>query len=98
MNLYVNTYGTAQVKLSDGEIALKIEKMFDMRPKAIEERLKLRNPIYEESASYGHVGREPKTVTKLFKDGNGNEISRTVELFTWEKTDKVNEIKAEFGI
>ncbi len=98
MNLYVNTYGTAQVKLSDGEIALKIEKLFDMRPKAIEERLKLRNPIYEETASYGHVGRTPVEVTKYFKDGNGNEISRKVELFTWEKTDKVNDIKAEFGI
>jgi S-adenosylmethionine synthetase len=98
MNLYVNTYGTAQVKLSDGEIALKIEKLFDMRPKAIEERLKLRNPIYEETASYGHVGRTPVEITKYFKDGNGNEISRKVELFTWEKTDKVNDIKAEFGI
>ncbi|MBP1677116.1 MAG: methionine adenosyltransferase [Bacteroidetes bacterium] len=98
MNLYINTYGTAQIKLSDGEIASKIENIFDMRPKAIEERLKLRNPIYEETASYGHVGREPKTVTKTFKDGNGNEFSQTVELFTWEKTDKVNEIKAEFGL
>ena len=98
MNLYVNTYGTAQIQLNDGEIAVKIEKLFDMRPKAIEERLKLRNPIYEESASYGHVGRTPVVVTKNFKDGNGNEISLTVELFTWEKTDKVDEIKAEFGI
>jgi S-adenosylmethionine synthetase len=98
MNLYVNTYGTAQVKLNDGEIAAKIEKLFDMRPKAIEERLKLRHPIYEETASYGHVGREPKTVTKSFRDGNGNEISQTVELFTWEKTDKVADIKAEFGL
>ncbi|MEI6753883.1 MAG: methionine adenosyltransferase [Paludibacter sp.] len=98
MNLYVNTYGTAQIQLSDGEIAVKIEKLFDMRPKAIEERLKLRNPIYEESASYGHVGRTPVVVTKKFKDGNGNEISRTVELFTWEKTDKVDEIKTAFGI
>jgi S-adenosylmethionine synthetase len=98
MNLYVNTYGTAQVKLSDGEIASKIEKLFDMRPKAIEERLKLRNPIYEETASYGHVGRTPVEVTKSFKDGNGKEISHTVELFTWEKTDKVDEIKAEFGL
>ena len=69
-----------------------------MRPKAIEERLKLRNPIYEETASYGHVGRTPIVVTKKFKDGNGNEITKEVELFTWEKTDKVNEIKAEFGI
>ena len=98
MNLYVNTYGTAQIQLSDGEIAAKIEKLFDMRPKAIEERLKLRNPIYEETASYGHVGRTPVEVTKKFKDGNGNEISKVVELFTWEKTDMVDAIKAEFGI
>lgn len=98
MNLYINTYGTAQVKLNDGEIAAKIERLFDMRPKAIEERLKLRHPIYEETASYGHVGREPKTITKTFKDGNGNEISQTVELFTWEKTDMVDAIKAEFGL
>ena len=82
MNVYVNTYNTAKVKMTDGEIAEKIEKIFDMRPKAIEERLKLRYPIYEETASYGHFGREPKTVTKIFKDGNGNEFSETVELFT----------------
>ena len=98
MNIYVNTYGTAQVKLSDGEIAIKIEKLFDMRPKAIEERLKLRFPIYEETASYGHVGRTPVEVTKSFKDGNGKEFTQTVELFTWEKTDKVADIKAEFGL
>jgi S-adenosylmethionine synthetase len=98
MNLYINTYGTAQVNMSDGEIAVKIEKLFDMRPKAIEERLKLRNPIYKESASYGHMGREPQTVTKTFKDGNGKEITQTVELFTWEKTDKVSDIKAEFSL
>ena len=98
MNLYVNTYGTAQVSLNDGEIATKIEKLFDMRPKAIEERLKLRNPIYEESASYGHVGRTPIEITKTFKDGNGKEFSQKVELFTWEKTDKVAEIKAEFSL
>jgi S-adenosylmethionine synthetase len=98
MNLYINTYGTAQVKLSDGEIAVKIEKLFDMRPKAIEERLKLRFPIYEETASYGHVGRTPVKVTKSFKDGNGKEFTETVELFTWEKTDKVADIKAEFGL
>ena len=98
MNLYVNTYGTAQVALSDGEIATKIEKLFDMRPKAIEERLGLRNPIYEESASYGHVGRTPVKVTKTFKDGNGKEFSQEVELFTWEKIDKVVDIKAEFGL
>lgn len=98
MNLYINTYGTAKVKLNDGAIATKIEKLFDMRPKAIEERLKLRNPIYRESASYGHMGREPKVVTKSFKDGNGNEITKTVELFTWEKLDKVTEIQKEFGL
>ena len=98
MNLYVNTYGTAQVKLGDGEIATKIEKLFDMRPKAIEERLKLRFPIYEETASYGHVGRTPVKVTKSFKDGNGKDFTETVELFTWEKTDKVADIKAEFGL
>ena len=98
LNLYINTYGTALVKLSDDEIATKIEKLFDLRPKAIEERLKLRFPIYEETASYGHVGRTPVTVTKTFKDGNGKEFTETVELFTWEKLDKVVEIKAEFGI
>jgi len=98
LNLYINTYGTSLVKLSDEEIATKIEKLFDLRPKAIEERLKLRFPIYEETASYGHVGRTPVTVTKTFKDGNGKEFTETVELFTWEKLDKVAEIKAEFGI
>lgn len=98
MNLYVNTYGTAQVKQSDGQIANKIAEIFDMRPKAIEQRLKLRNPIYEETASYGHMGRTPKLVTKCFKDGNGNEICKEVELFTWEKTDMVEPIKAAFNI
>lgn len=98
MNLYINTYGTAQVALSDGAIAEKIDMIFDMRPKAIEERLKLRNPIYEETASYGHVGREPKTVIKSFKDGNGNELNCEVELFTWEKTDMADAIKTAFGL
>ncbi len=98
MNLYINTYGTAKVTLSDGEISEIIEKLFDMRPKAIEERLKLRAPIYEETASYGHVGRTPVTVTKSFKDGNGKEISQEVELFTWEKTDMIDVIKAAFDI
>jgi S-adenosylmethionine synthetase len=98
MNLYINTYGTAQVNLKDNEIAARIEKLFDMRPKAIEERLKLRFPIYEETASYGHVGRTPVTVKKCFKDGNGNEICKEVELFTWEKTDMVDAVKTEFGL
>ena len=96
MNLYINTYGTANVAMSDGEIAKKIEQIFDMRPKAIEERLKLRNPIYEETASYGHVGRVPRVVTKTFKNGNGEYICCEVELFTWEKTDKVDELKQAF--
>lgn len=98
MNLYINTYGTANVEMSDGEIAKRIEQLFDMRPKAIEDRLKLRNPIYEETASYGHVGRTPEVVSKTFKDGNGKEFACQVELFTWEKTDKAEELKTLFGI
>jgi S-adenosylmethionine synthetase len=98
MNIYVNTYGTAKVNLSDSKIAEQIACLFDMRPKAIEERLKLRNPIYEETASYGHVGRTPRMLTKTFKDGNGKEFSKEVELFTWEKTDKAEEIKRVFGL
>lgn len=98
MNFYINTYGTARVKLTDGEIADKVAALFDMRPKAIEERLKLRYPIYEESASYGHMGRTPQTVQKRFVDSNGREISLEVELFTWEKLDKVAEIKAAFSL
>ncbi len=98
MNLYINTYGTAKVNLSDGEIANKIKEsgLFDMRPKAIEDRLKLRNPIYEETASYGHVGRTPETKVKKFIDSNGNEIIKEVELFTWEKTDKKEEVRKLF--
>ncbi len=100
MNLYVNTYGTSKVKFSDGEIAAKIEKLvaFDMRPKAIEERLKLRLPIYEETASYGHMGRTPVEVNKTFKNGNGEDFTVKVELFTWEKLDRVKDLKAEFGL
>lgn len=98
MNLYVNTYGTAKVSLSDGQIAKKINTLFDMRPKAIENRLKLRNPIYRETAAYGHMGRTPVTVNKTFKDSNRKVISCEVELFTWEKTDMVNEIKGAFGL
>lgn len=98
MNLYVNTYGTAKVNLSDGQIAEKISSLFDMRPKAIENRLKLRNPIYRETAAYGHMGRTPQTVTKTFKDSNRKEITCEVELFTWEKTDMVNEIRGAFEL
>ena len=98
MNVYVNTYGTAKIALTDGEIANKIATIFDLRPKAIERNLKLRFPIYEETAAYGHMGREPKVVTKCLRDGNGKEFCQEVELFTWEKTDKVDVLKVAFGI
>jgi S-adenosylmethionine synthetase len=100
MNLCVNTYGTAKVKMTDGEIAKKIceSKIFDMRPKAIEDRLKLRNAINEETASYGHMGRTPQTVSKTFKGIDGKEFTKKVELFTWEKTDKVNDVKKLFKL
>ncbi len=100
MNLCINTYGTAKVKMTDGEIAKKISesKIFDMRPKAIEDRLKLRNAIYEETASYGHMGRTPQTVSKTFKGIDGKEFTKKVELFTWEKTDKVNDVKKLFKL
>ena len=98
LNLYINTYGKSNVKLSDSEIANRIATLFDMRPKAIEERLKLRNPIYAETASYGHMGRTPQVVTKQF--GSRYEETKTieVELFTWEKLDYVAAIKKLFGI
>jgi S-adenosylmethionine synthetase len=96
--LFVDTNGTAKVKLTDGEIAKKIEKLFDMRPYAIEQRLKLRNPIYAETAAYGHMGREPKVVTKVFNKGKDNELKVEVELFTWEKLDMVDDVKKAFGL
>ena len=96
MGIYVNTYGTAKLKMSDGEIARKIEEIFDMRPYAIEQRLKLRNPIYEETAAYGHMGRENKIVTKIFKSPSGEQKTIEVELFTWEKLDYVETIKNSF--
>lgn len=100
MNLFINTYGTSKVKMSDGEMAQKIadSKIFDMRPKAIEDRLKLRNPIYEETASYGHMGRTPMVVTKSFSDRYGKCFTKEVELFTWEKTDKTDDLKKLFGL
>jgi S-adenosylmethionine synthetase len=96
--LFIDTGGTAKVKMSDGEIARKVEKIFDLRPYAIEQRLKLRNPIYAETAAYGHMGREPKMVTKVFNRGKDNEKKVEVELFTWEKLDMVNEVKKAFGL
>jgi S-adenosylmethionine synthetase len=96
--LFIDTYGTAKVDMTDGEIARKVEKIFDMRPYAIEQRLKLRNPIYAETAAYGHMGRESKVVTKVFNKGKDNEKTMKVELFTWEKLDMVNEVKKAFGV
>lgn len=99
MNIYVNTYGKSNLGISDIEIAEKVKELFDMRPKAIEQRLKLRNPIYLETASYGHMGREPKVVTKVFQSRYMEEsIEMEVELFTWEKLDFVDKVKAAFGI
>lgn len=98
MNIYVNTYGTANVNLSDGEIAEKISTIFDLRPKAIEDNLKLRNPMYEETASYGHLGRTPEVVTKTFTTSDGTIITKEVELFTWEKLDRVADLKKLFEL
>lgn len=98
ISIYVDTYGRSHVNKTDGEIAQIIGKMFDLRPAAIEEDLKLRQPIYEETASYGHVGRTPELVSKTFNEGKADEKTMQVELFTWEKLDKVDEIKKEFGL
>ena len=99
MNIFVNTFGRANVKMTDGEIAEKIWNLFDMRPKAIEERLKLRNPIYLETASYGHMGRKPQVVTKTFTSRyNPEPTVCEVELFTWEKLDYVDKVKEAFGL
>ncbi len=98
VSLCINTYGTAQVNLSDGEISRRVSSLFDMSPNAIEKRLKLRNPIYTETASYGHVGRTSRTVTKEFRDDNGETFTREVELFTWEKLDMIEPIKAAFNL
>jgi S-adenosylmethionine synthetase len=99
MNIYVDTYGKSNVSLSDAEIADKIRLLFDLRPKAIEQRLKLRNPIYFETASYGHMGREPQWVKKVFNSRYMPQpVTVEVELFTWEKLDYVEKIRKEFGL
>ncbi|WP_080905310.1 methionine adenosyltransferase [Parabacteroides sp. Marseille-P3160] len=99
VNVFVNTYGKSHVKYTDGEIANKVAKLFDLRPKAIEERLKLRNPIYFETASYGHMGREPQTVKKVFTSRYRKEpLVTEVELFTWEKLDYIEQVKEDFGL
>ena len=98
VNIYVNTYGRSRVQMSDGEIAKKIEKLFDLRPKAIEENLKLRQPIYRETAAYGHMGRKNEVVKKTFTSRYHETKEMEVELFTWEKLDRVDDIRKEFGI
>ncbi len=98
MGIFVNTYGTAKVGLSDGEIAQKVSQIFDMRPYAIEQRLKLRNPIYLESAAYGHMGRKNEVVTKVFETPYGERKELQVELFTWEKLDYVDKVKQAFAL
>lgn len=98
MGIYVSTYGTSNVDMTDGEIAKKVSEIFDMRPYAIETRLKLRNPMYSESAAYGHMGREPQTIKKTFHASNGETYSEDVELFTWEKLDYLEKVKNSFGL
>ena len=97
--LYINTYGTSKVNLTDGEIAEKVQQLFDLRPYAIEQNLKLRNPIYRETAAYGHMGRNYYVADKTFNKGAKNELTiKGLEFFTWEKLDKVEEIKKAFGL
>ncbi len=98
VGVYVETRGTALAGLTDSSIADQIQKIFDLRPAAIEQRLKLRNPIYRETAAYGHMGRQPQTVTKVFESPYNGRIETEVELFTWEKLDYVDQIKAAFSI
>ena len=98
INIYVDTYGRSRVNMTDGEIARKIDELFDLRPRAIEERLKLRNPIYTETAAYGHMGRKPEVVTKSFRSRYEGDKDVTVELFTWEKLDYVEKVREAFGL
>ncbi len=98
MGIFVSTFGTSKVKMSDGEIAKKVSEIFDMRPFFIEQRLKLRNPIYSETAAYGHMGRKPETVTKVFRSPEGREVTKEVELFTWEKLDYTDKVKQAFNL
>ena len=97
-SILVNTYNSKNIKLSDGEIAKKVSEIFNMRPAAIEKRLKLRNPIYSETASYGHMGRNPEVITKTFESPYNGQITKEVELFTWEKLDYVEKVKEAFNL
>ena len=98
VGLYVNTYDTSKLNISDGEIARKISEIFDMRPHAIEKRFNLRSPIYSETAAYGHMGRNPEKITKKFTSADGNKINIEVELFPWEKLDYIEKVRASFNI
>jgi len=98
MGIFVDTYGSAKVGLTDGEIAQKISSIFDMTPYGIETRLKLRNPIYSETAAYGHMGRQSEVVTKTFAGNNGESKTVEVELFTWEKLDYTEQVKKAFNL
>ena len=98
MGLYVNTYGTSKIPITDSELAKVVEEIFDMRPYFIEQRLKLRNPIYTETAAYGHMGRKPVLVTKNFISPSGESKTLEVELFTWEKLDYTEKIKQILNI
>jgi len=97
-SVYIDTFGTCPLNLTDGEIAKKVAEIFDMRPAAIEERLKLRNPIYLETAAYGHMGKSPIKVTKVFESPYSGKVEKEVELFTWEKLDYVDAVKSAFGL
>ena len=98
VSLCVNTYGTSHLAISDAELSEKVAAMVDMRPNAIEKRLKLRNPIYRETATYGHMGREPRTVTKHFHSKYEGDREMEVELFTWEKLDLQDAFRKEFNL
>jgi S-adenosylmethionine synthetase len=96
--VYVNTYGTSNVNMTDGEIAKKVRSIFDLTPYEIETSLKLRNPIYSETAAYGHMGRESQVVTRSFTNGSGETVTKELELFTWEKLDRLEDVKTAFGL
>ena len=97
MGIYVSTFGTSKVDITDGEIARKVEELFDMRPAAIERRLNLRAPIYSETAAYGHMGRTPEKKNVTFRSG-GKEVTQEIETFTWEKLDHVDKVREAFGL
>ena len=98
ISIFVNSYSTSHVGLSDSEIAARIQQLFDLRPYAIEQRLQLRKPIYQATASYGHFGREPRHVTRTVNNYDGSTLSLDVELFTWERLDYVDQVREAFGI